>query len=129
MCSGRKVTKSRTGEGKYRCACVHLTGKCSRVAQTVLNGEIKLPVAHVHFEKNLHSVTVRGCLKSYIPCTVTKSIVCNRCGRPLRTMKFATRYALASLSTHLDSTDSCCKLHTLVWNRPHAALVTQYTIP
>ena len=91
------------------------------------NGKIQIPVAHAHFErenktdrcaahfeKKLHSAPVRGHLKSYILCTVTKSIECNTCGRALPTrVKFATRtvisssarlgYASATLSAHLDS--------------------------
>ena len=37
------------------------------------NRKIKLPVAHVQFENNSHCASVRGRLKQYIQCTVTKS--------------------------------------------------------
>ena len=61
------------------------------------NREIKLPVAYVHFEKNLHSASVRGRFKPYIPCTIMKSIVCNTRGRTLPTrVKFATRAVVSS---------------------------------
>ena len=64
---------------------------CS-VCKVTNSGWGKSLIAHAHFEKNLHSVRLRGRLKWYIPCTVTKTMVCNMCGKALPTrVKFATR--------------------------------------
>ena len=99
MYGGRKVTRSRTGHGKYCCACAHPTEKYKfRLCMRTLNVQIELPVAHAHFEKNLNSAPVRGRFKSYIPCTVTKSIVCNTCGGASR-----LQLVSATPSIHLDS--------------------------
>ena len=94
------------------------------------NRKILISIAHAHFEKNLHSAPVRGRLKPYILCTVTKSIVCNTCGITFPTrVKFAIRavvvLSLARLgyaSARLDY-GSCYTLHTLIWNRAYPTLI------
>ena len=73
-----------------------------RLRMRILNGKMKLPVTHAHIEENLHSAPVHSRLKSYIACTVTKTMVCNTCERELLTrVKLGTRpVVLASLWTH-----------------------------
>ena len=82
-------------------------------------------------EKNLHShATVCGRLKSHTPCTGTKSIVwtCATRAGGRRTLATRVKFAIRAAVVVVSRLTSCCKLHTLVWNRPHSALVTQYHI-
>ena len=83
MCGERKVTTLRTGHRKYSCGCA-------------IQRE-----THAHFEKNLHSAPVCDRLKPYIPCTVTKSIVCNTCGRTMAHAANFTHSSGIALIPHL----------------------------
>ena len=92
------------------------------------HGRIQIPIAHVHLERenwtglcacvlqeNLHSIPIRSHIKSYIPCTVTKSIVSNTCGRaiPIR-VKFATgAVVLSSARLWLVLQNSLSRLESL----------------
>ena len=96
--------------------------------------DMESSIAHALFEQENKTVRCACALREELtsctgswPSLIVQSIVWNTSGRALPTrVKFATR-AVVSSSARLEY-GPCCELHTLVWNRPHPALVTQYTI-
>ena len=111
------------------------------------NGE-KIPVAHAHCErKNKTARCTCALWEKFTFCTGSwpSQIVDTMHGYEKCATRAEGRFRLVWNLQHEPSSrirlfsvkprlrsrlnyGSCCKLHTLIWNRPHYALVTQYSI-